>query len=150
MSKISSTICPVSTVKTEETSIRTIATIVFMLTFAAVFFNNIVFSILLVIDFSLRVFSSGRYSPFKLLSSKIVDLTNLPKKSVDAAPKKLAAFIGLIFVTLILILQLLKLKYLTLIVGSVLISCALLEAAWGFCVACHIYTLYVKLFSKNY
>lgn len=134
-------ICPVSGVKADENVVRTLAIVTVMITTIALLAGSSLILFFLGADFAIRSFTSGTGSPLKILSNKISGTLNFKKKLIDAAPKKFAAMLGMTFSLLAGLLLLLNLPVAALIVGSVLIFCALLEGVFGICLGCIIYTI---------
>jgi hypothetical protein len=134
-------ICPVSGAKADENVVRTLAILTVLITITALFAGSYLVLFLLGADFALRSFTSGTGSPLRILSKKIAGDLNLKKKLIDAAPKKFAAMLGMTFSLLAGLLLLLNLPVAALVVGSILIFCALLEGIFGFCLGCIIYSI---------
>ena len=68
-------------------------------------------------------------------------------KPVDRAPKRFAAFVGVLFSSSILIFSILDYETLALALATILGLFATLEAVIGFCAGCYVYT-FLKKFSK--
>jgi len=100
----------------------------------------------LIIDFMIRLFLNKNYSPLFLLSKKTKELLNLQNDIVDAAPKRLASFFGLVFLVTIALLNLLHLTLLFYIFSIILLLCITLEVLFSYCLGCEIYHLYKKIF----
>lgn len=141
--------CPVSAERINENVARTAAFIVIITTVASLVTGSYIPMVILAIDFALRAFTSGDISPVKLLSRQIVNLLNISPKPVDAAPKKFAAGVGMVFCAAIAVFQLSGLDMFAYITGGVLLICALLEGAAAICVGCIVYTMLVLPFIKN-
>ncbi|MGF7232574.1 DUF4395 domain-containing protein [Arachidicoccus sp.] len=140
--------CPISTKKTDENIVRTVALFVFIFTMLGVFLNSVLIISLLVLDFASRAFFSGTASPLKILAKVISKWFKFNKKPVDVAPKRFAAILGFVFISLILIFTLLHENILVNSFTVMLLACALLESAFGFCLGCFIYTYAVLPFKK--
>jgi hypothetical protein len=96
-------------------------------------------------DFCVRAFWQPKHSLFVMISRKIIALLKLKPVLVDAAPKIFAARIGFLFSCLLTACWLLHLQAAALIIGLMFAVCALLEAAFRFCVACKMYPLICKI-----
>lgn len=140
--------CPISTKKTDENIARTVAVFIFILTILGVYLNSQILIGLLVLDFASRAFFQGAVSPIKILSKEVAKIAKFNKKTVDAAPKKFAALLGFIFTLLILASMLLHQTILVNSFALILLACAFLESALGFCLGCIIYTYAVLPFKK--
>lgn len=135
-------ICPVSLVKADENVARTAAVFTVIVTAAALLTGSYIILFLLAADFALRAFSSGSASIIKILAMQAAGVFNLRnKKMIDAAPKKFAALLGMTFSFLAAIFLLFQLPVTALIIGSILIFCALLEGLFGYCLGCVVYTI---------
>ena len=93
--------------------------------------------VILVVDFGLRSFDLGRYSPFARLSDVLVEAFNLGVKPIFYPPKRFAARIGLVFSITILLLHFLEINIL--LVAGVLAFFAALESLAGICAGCYVY-----------
>lgn len=140
--------CPVSVNKVDENVLRTASFITVILLITGILLKSYLLLFLLSIDFSLRAFTSGKYSIIKIGAIKIASTINLPKKPVDAAPKKFAAALGTAFSSIIGIFLLGGNLGLAFIFSSLLGICALLEGVFAFCVGCHVYSIITIFFSK--
>ena len=141
-----STEAKITQATTNESKIRLIALFVFASTITYILTSFIAIPVLLVIDFSLRSFDLGKFSPFAVISDWLVKTLNLPVKSVYLPPKRFAARIGLLFSITILSLQLLGLN--SIIVSSVLAFFAALESFLSICAGCYVYS-FLQQFRKQ-
>jgi hypothetical protein len=141
-----STQSKVAQATTNESKIRLIALFVFVASITYIFTNFIAIPVLLVIDFALRSFDLGKYSPFAIFSDTLVKTLKLPIKPVYLPPKRFAARIGLLFSITILSLQLVGIS--TLIVSSVLTFFAALESFLSICAGCYVYS-FLQQFNKQ-
>ena len=103
--------------------------------------------VLLVIDFGLRSFDLGRFSPFARLSDILVEAFNLGVKPVFYPPKRFAARIGLIFSITILALHFWGIT--ALLVAGVLGLFAALESLAGICAGCYVYNWLSPFWQKK-
>lgn len=140
--------CPVSSYRINENVVRTAAFFVIILTGLSLYLNNSLLSLLLGFDFALRAFTTGEFSPVKLISKKTTKWLFTKVKLTDAAPKKFAAGIGMTFCLLITIFQILHFTTLASTIGFILIFCALLEGGMGICLGCIVYTYVILPFKK--
>ncbi len=101
----------------------------------------------LILDFSTRLFYKREYSFLFILSSATKDILKLKSVKVDAAPKRLANYFGLIFAVLITLTALLELTSIMYILVIVLLICVFLEVIFNYCLGCEIYYLYKKFLS---
>jgi hypothetical protein len=132
--------CPISKDKINENVARVSAFFTIIITLGGLYFKSPLVLSALAIDFSLRAFTSGNYSPLKYISKKVSNIFGFSQKLVDAAPKKFAAALGAIFSISIAALLLFQLTLSAEALSAILLICAALESFKGFCVGCIIYT----------
>ncbi len=143
-----STPLKVAQATTNESKVRMIALFVFVSTVTYLFTNFKAIPFLLVLDFALRSFDLGKYSPFALISDWLVKTLKLPIKSVYLPPKRFAARIGLLFSITILSLQIVGIS--TLIVSCVLSFFAALESFLSVCAGCYVYSFLQQFRKQSY
>lgn len=142
MKKYIDIICPVSGVKADENVARTAALLTVLFTMTALFINSYSLMLFLAADFAIRSFLSGKASPLKILSVQIAGLLKIKNiKLIDAAPKKFAALLGMIFSLLAGFFMIVQLPLAAVIAASLLIFCAFLEGVFGYCLGCVIYSV---------
>lgn len=141
--------CPVSFETADENAIRIAAGITFIASVAALYFKNPLILLILGFDFSLRALTNGKASIIKQITKFLAIQFRLNKKPVDAAPKKFAAGLGMVFCFLTAALLFLELDIAALIAGGALSLCAFLESGFAFCVGCLVYTYTVIPFMKQ-
>lgn len=139
-------ICPVSEEKINEKVARIIAFFTILIVIAGVCFKSPVVIAALAIDFYLRTFTSGKYSPLRYISKRFSNYIGLSPKMVDAAPKKFAASIGLLFTISIAGLLSFSHDRSADILAAVLLICAGLESFKSICLGCIVYTYIVLPF----
>ena len=132
--------CPVDNVNINENKVRITAFFVLLITLVFLFTNGWLFAAFLLIDFALRAFKLGNYSPLGLLSGAVVKQLKIRNKPTDRAPKRFAALVGFLFSGLVLAALLLNLILVSQITAGVLIIFAFLEAFAGFCAGCYVYS----------
>ncbi len=139
--------CPISLVSVDSNIARINSFYVGIL-FSIYFISNFTFLIVfLIVDFFTRIFFAKEYSLIFILSTQTKKVLKLESINVDAAPKKLAAIFGLIFLIIILFLNILELLFAFYIFSAILFLCIFLELVFSYCVGCEIYHIYKKLFS---
>lgn len=139
-------ICPTDGVQIDETKVRMVAGLVLLTALTYLSTGWLALPVLLTIDFGLRGFELGKYSPFGTVAQALVKGLKLPYKATDQSPKRFAARIGLVFGLLITGLHLAQISpFLPTVVLTIF---AALESLAGFCAGCHVYTYYVRLFPK--
>lgn len=145
-------VCPVSEVRVNESVVRTVAGFIFLLSIIILFTGFKWLGVFLAIDFAIRAFSNGDFSVLKIISKSVASSLKLPVKPIDAAPKKFAALVGVIFSVVITISLFLGWDIAALVFNTVLIICAGLESFAGYCVGCQFYSWIVlpakRIFNK--
>ncbi|GAB3504574.1 DUF4395 domain-containing protein [Spirosoma knui] len=142
-----SIVCPTDGIQVNENKVRTVAFLVLLTALAYLLTNNVVLIGLLAVDFGLRAFNAGKFSPFGIVADGVVKLFHLPYKGTDQAPKRFAARIGLAFAVSIGLFQVFG--WGTVALSSILIIFAALESLGGFCAGCYVYTYCHRWFTSN-
>jgi len=137
--------CPVSSITVNENRVRIIATLVFSTSLTYLVAPIWQLPALLSVDFFLRIFGLGRYSPFNVISGWIVRRLGIGEKPTDQAPKIFAATLGFILAVLFLMAALFSFSRLSYAFDGILIVFSFLESALGICAGCHVYTLIKSL-----
>lgn len=141
--------CPVDFVTINENKARLTAGLVFILTLVYLFTSLWVIPAFLLIDFFVRGFNFANYSLLGVVCDKLVAAFSIKNKPTDRAPKRFAAKIGFLFSAAILVCIAADLKNSALALAIVLATFALLEAAFGFCAGCHVYSFYTRFLKKK-
>jgi hypothetical protein len=131
--------CPVDLVKVDETRVRVVAFFVLVLALVFIVSGKVIIVAFLLADFLLRAFNLQTWSPLAVISGAVVKQFGFKTKPVDRAPKRFAAFVGLVFFTAILILSALGFSLAGGLLTGVLIVFASLESFAGFCAGCYVY-----------
>jgi hypothetical protein len=139
-------VCPVNERQVNEniTRLNALATIILMSVFMFTPVKWILF--ILPVDFALRSWFHGRFSPLGRVNSFLARSLNLKEIMINEGPKVFAARIGLILSALALGSFIAGFNLPAYFLGGILVFFSFLEAAFGFCVACKIYPL---LFRKS-
>jgi len=136
--------CPVSAQRVDENSTRIGAFLVIVIAVVALYTGIYWLSILLAVDFAIRAFTNeGKFSPIKQLAKLLANQLSVPKKPIDAAPKKFAAGVGFAFAISIAVAQFFLFTKTAYAIGSVLLVCAVLESFFAYCVGCIVFTFLV-------
>ncbi|WP_460947495.1 DUF4395 domain-containing protein [Spirosoma daeguense] len=130
--------CPVDGVKMNENKARIVAFLVLLtaITYIATGFWPLF--LFLLVDFALRAFDYGKFSPLARLSDWLIEQFNVQTRLVDQAPKRFAAGIGMVFSAVVLSLHFLAIP--SVWVAGTLAVFASLESLAGFCAGCYVYT----------
>ncbi len=138
--------CPISLVSVDSNIARITAFYVGLIFSIFLIAQNYALIFFLILDFTTRIFLSKEYSLLFMLSKNTKMIMKLQSIKVDAAPKKLAAIFGLIFLVSIAALHLANLSPLFYIFSGILLVCIFLEVLFSYCLGCEIYHLYKKIF----
>lgn len=135
-------ICPISTQRISRHIVRLTGLMMASMIALYLLTGNIIFILAIVVDYSVRAFTTLPYSPFSWLAGQIVSWANWPAKQLDKAPKIFAARVGWLFALATAVLYFIN-PTASLIVGAALMTFALLESVLDFCVGCVVYTYVV-------
>lgn len=141
--------CPVSIHRADSNAARLAAFSIAVIVITGLALQSYPVFILAAIDFALRAFTNGRYSIVKAVSVKAAGILKLKKLPTDAAPKKFAAGIGLIFSTVIAASFFAGSITTAFTAGFILLVCALLEGIFSICLGCHVYSFLLFLFKRK-
>ncbi len=100
----------------------------------------------LILDFSLKLFVDKKYSLISIIALAMRKSLKIEEKFTDGGAKRLAGIFGLIFVSSLLITDILVLETLTFIVAGIFLSCSLLDVFINYCLGCQIYYIVKKLY----
>ena len=137
------------TVTSSESKIRLTAFFVLVLITAYLITGLDLLPIALLLDFTLRAFGLGQYSPLAFLAGQTAKALKLPAKPVYMPPKRFAARIGFLFCLGITILHYADEEVAATILGAVLAIFAALESLAGFCAGCYVYNAWARLKNQN-
>jgi hypothetical protein len=137
--------CPVDFITVNENRVRIIALWVLLFVVASFFTYALPIFIFLAIDFFLRAFNFGKFSPLNILSGAIVKQFDIPNKPIDQAPKRFAAGIGFVLSVLVSLLLLAGLLKAVFVLTIIFASFAFLESFLSFCAGCYVYTFLLRL-----
>ncbi len=138
--------CPVDHIPVNENQVRITALFVLLLSSSCLLVSHWTIPLFLVIDFYLRGFGYGAYSPLNLLSGWLVKRLSIPNKAIDRAPKLFAAQIGFFLSDILLIAVVVELRTIAYAIAGLLILFSFLESVFSFCAGCHVYSLLKKFF----
>jgi len=139
--------CPVDFVQVNENRVRLTALWVFILVIVSLILSSAVLPvfIFLSIDFFLRAFNFGKYSPLNILSGAAVKQFHISNKPIDQAPKRFAAGIGFVLSIVAVVFSIFTFSKALLILAIVFAIFAFLESFLGICAGCHVYTFLQRL-----
>lgn len=140
--------CPVDHIKVSESRVRLTAALVFLVSLTYLFTGSWWVAMFLTVDFFLRAFGFGTYSPLQFISGWLEMRFSLTGKMVDRAPKIFAARVGFIFADCLLITGVLGIGAAADFIASVLLVFSFLESALGFCAGCYAYSFLRRFFPR--
>lgn len=141
-------LCPLAGYAIDEKGARIVAGITSILALALPFLSRnaqMALLILLIADFAPRAFSRPSLSLFSNLARRILALVSAKPHRVDAGPKRFAARIGLGMLLAMLACSITGSHIALITLVAMLVLCAALESALGFCVGCWIWSRYWQL-----
>ena len=132
-------VCPVSYQQVNErvAQLNAVLVILSMLVFVFTPFKLII--AVMAIDFFVRGFINPAYSLYSAVSKTIIRALKVKPLMVNADPKVFAAKIGFLFASSILVTYFSGYYGVSLVLVSILVLFAALEAVFRFCLACKIY-----------
>lgn len=140
-------VCPISPLRVNENVVRLTASGIALLVALYLYTGSLYLILALLLDFSLRAFTTLKYSPLSWLATQIAQRLALPEVKIDKAPKIFAARVGFLFSVAILLLFFIH-PLSSLVVSVVLLGFALLEAVFNICAGCLVYSYVVFPFFK--
>ena len=144
-----SLICPLSPEKIDSNTSRLTVFLNVLLMAGFLITLNPVFIIIVSIDYFARAALNVKYSPIRFVSFGIVNAMNLKKKPINLAQKIFASRLGFLCAISSSILIVLGYSTASIIVAALLMSLAILDSVFNFCVGCLIYNYLVYPFYKN-
>jgi hypothetical protein len=148
---VSNIMCPVSDKKVNERVARVNATFTVLILVIFIFTHNVFLLAFLAVDFFIRASAFSKYSLIGISSRTLVRYFAVREYFINAGPKILAARIGLILCSLMIVTFILKASWVVYFLAGLLGLFSTLEAVFGFCVACRIYPyLYRFLYNEKY
>jgi len=131
--------CPISLRSVDSNLIRIISFQVAILSLIFIFTHTLTFALLLLFDFSMRLFRYTKLSPFQVIGEFIITKFNIKPKYSNEAPKRFALFLGFAMAWFLLLFTLLGFIKTALIIAGILVLCTIIETILNFCIGCKIY-----------
>lgn len=138
--------CPVNFEQVEANVARFSALFVSILIVSYLVTGSIYLLVFMLADFGVKLFINKKFSPINQISMLLKKVLVLKNKFTDGGAKRLAAYFGLIFTALLIVLHFVDIWLLTLVVAGIFLSCALLEFIFEYCLGCKIYFIIKKIF----
>ena len=133
--------CPISFKRVDANLVRIIATQVISIALLLVYTQEIIFALILLFDFSVRILNLKQLSILAYIAQLIIKYFKIEVQLCDEAPKRFALYLGLIIIVIFTLLYVFQLNILASMLVSILLLCAFLEATFNYCVGCKIYHL---------
>lgn len=140
-----SDVCPISFEQINEKVARLNGAQTTLLLIAFILTMNKFIVIFLCVDFLTRGFFKPKFSLIAIISKSILKFLKSKPQMTNAGPKIFAAKLGFLFSVITLVLSCLNQNLFSTIVAGMFGFFAFLEAAFGFCLACKVYPLLLKL-----
>jgi len=141
--------CPISFKRVDANLVRIIATQVISIALLLVYTQEIIFALILLFDFSVRILNLKQLSILAYIAQLIIKYFKIEVQLCDEAPKRFALYLGLIIIVIFTLLYVFQLNILASMLVSILLLCAFLEATFNYCVGCKIYHLLQYLQIKS-
>lgn len=102
--------------------------------------------LLIIYDFTVRLYGNKNYSLIQKLSLTIQKRLMLKHDPIDAGAKRVAAMMGLGMGILLFFLSFTEVELLLYIIAAFFLICASMEFLISFCLGCEVYHIYKKFF----
>jgi len=133
--------CPISLKRIDTNFVRIIALQVISIAILLIITQELLFALILLFDFSVRVLNFKKLSPFAYIAKMFIKYFNLTPQLSDEAPKRFALYVGIFIISIATLLYLLQFNLIASSIITILVICASLEAAFDYCLGCKIYHL---------
>ena len=138
--------CPLNFVQVDSNVARFSALLVALLVIFYLLTHNVFVLFYLVADFTVKLFLTPKASPIWLLSMLLCRSFKITPKLVDGGAKRLAAFLGLFFVILLIVAHFVATPFVILVLAALFLFCSLLDLFFDYCIGCKIYFLIKKVY----
>ena len=141
--------CPISYEQVNKNLIKAYSSIVLIILAYTILTGHYWAMYLIGLDFLIRVFAGIKYSPLCNLLTGMMKITPLKPVLVNAATKKIAAQVGLIFAIGVCTFHLLGYTILSNIFIYMFMFAISLDLVFNYCLACKLQSLYLTYFNKR-
>jgi uncharacterized phage infection (PIP) family protein YhgE len=131
--------CPISTRRVDTNMMRIISFQVVLFTLALLFTQEKLFALILLFDFAVRALRITGLSPFHTIGKIMLNGWGTEPKLCDESPKRFALYLGLITSFFLSLFYIGGAVEIAAFITTILLTCALLEALFDFCIGCKIY-----------
>jgi hypothetical protein len=133
--------CPISTRRVDTNMMRIISFQVLIFILALLFTQEKFFALILLYDFSVRALRITVLSPFHTVGKFMLNGWGAEPKFCDESPKRFALYLGLITSFFLSLFYITGNIEIAVFIAIILLTCALLETLFDFCIGCKIYYL---------
>ena len=141
--------CPISLHRIDAHFVRIVAAQVITIALLLLFTQHLVFAILLLFDFSVRILKLKNLSLFAFIAKLIIEYFKIEAQPCDEAPKRFALYLGVGIIALFTLLFAFSFTTLASILVGILLLCAFLEAAFDYCIGCKLYHV-IQIFTQKF
>ncbi len=138
--------CPMSFTQIDSNVSRFTSFLVASLVITYLVYGDVMVLYILAFDFIVRLFLNKKNSILNMIAEAVKNIFKLKDKFVDSGAKKLAAYFGLAFVLMLIVVDYFGIFSLTLVIAGVFLTCSLLDVFFNFCVGCKIYHIIKKFY----
>lgn len=142
-------ICPVSNEKIDSYVSQLTSFMNFTLVLVSIITHKPLFLYMAAFDCCIRAFSSGRFSPLRLIAIQLTKIFRWEPKMIDKASKVFASSLGFLCLLVSSILINIDLSVASNVIAGMATSLFLLDAFGIICVGCLIYHTVVFPFYQN-
>jgi len=141
--------CPISFNRIDTNFVRIIAAQVTIIAILLIFTQELIFAMILLFDFSVRILKLKRLSILAYISQSIIRLFKIEAQPTNEAPKRFALYLGVLIIALFTLFYFFQFNIIASIFVSVLLLCAFLEMSFDYCLGCKIYHLIQYIYPKR-
>jgi len=133
--------CPISLHRIDAHFVRIVAAQVITIAILLLITQELVFALILLFDFSVRILKFKNLSLFAFIAKFIIEHFHIKARPCDEAPKRFALYLGVGIVALFTLFYAFNFTTLASLLVVILLLCAFLEAAFDYCIGCKLYHL---------
>lgn len=138
--------CPITFENVDSNVSRFSALQVSILVITYMFTLNPYILYFLAVDFYIRLFLKKNFSLIFQIANFLKFIFRMKVKNTDGGAKRLAGFLGLFFVSSLIILNLINLEMFSYVVALIFVFCSLSDALFNYCLGCKTYFIIKKIY----
>lgn len=138
--------CPLNFIAVDSNTSRLSSLIVAVLVISYVATFNIYILYFLIFDAIMKLFIKKDYSLIYITALYLRKFLKIKEKLTDGGAKRLAGFFGFSFVVFLFIFNILNLWILSLVFGTIFVTCLLLDTFFNYCMGCKVYFVIKKIY----